>query len=68
MATYDEISNWVKERYGYTIKTCWIADVKEQCGLPVREAWNRRGKKRENPCPKDKIRATKAALKHFGMI
>lgn len=37
-ATYEEIRDYTKEHYGFVPKTCWIADVKEQCGLPVNMA------------------------------
>ena len=67
MATYKEIQDFVKEKFGFTPKTCWIADVKEQCGLKVRKAWNRQGKQRQVPCPKQKVKAIKAALRHFDM-
>jgi hypothetical protein len=41
MATIEEIQDYVRTRYGFVPKSCWIADVKEQNGLPVRPAWNR---------------------------
>ena len=37
MATYEEIQDYIKQKYGFTPKTCWIAHVKEICGLPVRK-------------------------------
>jgi hypothetical protein len=27
MATYNEIQQWVKKKYGYTIKSCWITNA-----------------------------------------
>lgn len=30
MATYKEIQAYVKKQKGYSIKTCWIADMKNQ--------------------------------------
>ena len=68
MATYQQIQQWVKKKYGFTVKTCWIADVKEQCGLPMRVSPNRQGKNRLHTCPKNKIRYIKKAFRHFGMI
>jgi hypothetical protein len=68
MATYDQIQQWVEEKYGFTPKTCWIADMKEECGLPVRLAHNRQGKTRLHPCPKEKKKAIKAAFLHFDMM
>jgi hypothetical protein len=68
MATYNEIQQWIKKKYGFTVKTCWNADVKEQCGLPIRVAHNRREKERMYPCPKDRIKPIKKAFRHFRMI
>jgi hypothetical protein len=68
MATYNQIDQWVRKNFGYGVKTCWIADIKERCGLSVRKAPNRLNRKRLNPCPPDKIKSIKAALKYFGMI
>lgn len=67
MATYKEIQKHVKQKYGFQPKTCWIADVRQQCGLKMRQAWNRQGNQRINPCPDNKI-DYKDALRHFGMI
>jgi len=67
MATYCEIKTYVKSKYGFKPKTCWIAHVKELCGLPLGDAWNRTGE-RSNPCPPDKIECIKNAFKHFNMI
>jgi len=33
MATYQQIQDWVRKHYGFTVKTYWIAHVKEMCGL-----------------------------------
>jgi len=68
VATYKQIQAFVKKRYGFNPKTCWIAQVKEMCGLSVREAWNRKAALRSVPCPPEKVDAIRSALKHFGMI
>lgn len=68
MATYLQIQDWVKLNYGFTPKTCWIADVKHQAGLPMRKTPNRQGRLLVNPCPPEKIGPILAALHHFGMI
>jgi hypothetical protein len=60
--TYAKIQEYVKSKYGFSPKTCWIADAKELCGLEVKKAWNREGKQRKNPCPKDKFPAIKEAF------
>ena len=68
MATYKQIQEWVKQRYGFVPKTCWIAHVKHMSGLPMRIAPNRQGAERLYPCPPEKVQSIRAALRHFGMI
>ena len=69
MATYRQIQDWVKAKHGFVPKTCWIAHCKELAGLPVREAPNRSGEEREEPCPREaKCDAIMAAFRHFGMV
>lgn len=69
MATYAQIQEYVRSQYGFTPQTCWIAHVKELCGLPVRQAYNRYDPGvREKPCPPEKVEPIKAAFRHFGMI
>lgn len=54
MATYKQIQLDIKKRYGKSVKTCWIAHVKELNGLNPRVAPNRIStKKREVPCPEN---------------
>jgi len=68
-ARYRDIANHVKAGNGYTVKTCWIADIMEQNGLKVRRAPNRiDSQHRENPCPIEKREAITEALRHFGVI
>ena len=69
MASYRELTKWIKAKYGFVSKSCWIARVKSDCGLVMRQAPNRRdASKREVPCPPDKSPAIMAALKHFKMV
>ena len=69
MATYKEIQEYVKNKYKVTIKTCWIADIKEKNNLITRNAPNRISQnKRMYPCPvKHKVKIEEA-FKHFKMI
>jgi hypothetical protein len=68
MATYKEIQAYIKRKHGIAVKTCWIAHVKEMCGLNPRIASNRHSlKERVNPCPPNKVAIIKDAFKHFGM-
>lgn len=68
MATYKEIQKYVREHYGYTPQTCWIAHVKELSGLPVREAHNRQGTLRAKPCPSERQEHVRKAFEYFGMF
>lgn len=69
MATYKQIQNWVRTNFGFAARTCWIAHVKEMCGLELRQAPNRIDENvRTNPCPPDKVEPIKDAFRYFGMI
>lgn len=69
MATYKEIQNYVLEKYNVTVKTCWIAHVKEMCGILTSRAPNRiDANRRTNPCPMSKEGYIRDAFRHFGMI
>ena len=62
MATYKEIQEHVKAQNGLTIKTCWIAHVKEMNGLIDKNS------DRQNPCPSDKVEAIENTLRSLGEI
>ena len=49
--TYKEVQRIYSCKFGRTIKTCWIADVKRQMGFQVRNAHNRKGTGILNKCP-----------------
>lgn len=68
MPTYKQIQNYVKEKYGFIPKTCWIADLKSQYGLTTKVAYNRKGKKRVHPCPESKKKFIISAFRHFSMV
>jgi len=70
MATYKEIQDEVRNIGGITVKTCWIADVKEDESLPVRRAWNRHGhgEERENSCPRNIKPIIQRAMRNLGML
>ncbi len=55
MVTYKDIQIYVKEKYNISIKTCWIAHMKEVCDLKPKISPNRINvNKRKYPCPEDK--------------
>ena len=67
--TIKQIQEYTKSHFGYSAKSCWIADVKSQCGIYVKPAWNRIDKKkREVPCPPNKIKEIQEALKFYELI
>ena len=69
MARYSDIREYVKTNHGFTPKDCWIAHMKEVCGIPVRVSPNRySADKRVVPCPPDKMDAIKSAFIHFDMM
>jgi len=68
MATYPQIQEWVISKYGWEPRKCWIAHVKELCGLEVKPAPNRKGAERANPCPSQKRPAIEEALRQLGMV
>jgi len=69
-ATYQEIQEYVIEHSGLRVSNLYIAQVKQKCGIIERENYNK--SKHEGAgrpvCPKEKEKAIRDALKHFGMI
>ena len=69
-ATYPEIKARVLEQTGLKVSSLYISQVKQKCGLEVRE--NHHKAKSENTkqpqCPKEKEDAIVEALRHFKMI
>ena len=69
-ATYPEIKARVLEQTGLKVSSLYISQIKQKCGLEVRE--NHHKAKSENTkqpqCPKEKADAIVEALRHFQMI
>jgi hypothetical protein len=65
---YEQIQSEVRRVEGFAVKTCWIADVKEQLGFSMRRAPNRHGTKRLHPCPPEKRPAIIAAMKRLKFL
>lgn len=69
MATYKAIAAHVKKHGGGTVKTCWIAHVKELNSLPLGDAPNRYDEnERTNPCPDEKRSLIEDAMRRLGML
>lgn len=69
MATYREIQDDIRKIEGRTVKTCWIAHVKELNGLATRTAPNRRdARERVYPCPPEIRSLIEASMRRLGML
>ena len=68
-ATYQEIKDYVLEKFALKVSSLYISQVKTKCGIIERENYNK-GKEghRVPQCPKEKEEAIMDALKHFKMI
>ena len=68
-ATYLEIKDYVKEKYGLNVTSLNIAQMKEKHGFEKRENYNKGKEGHKVPnCPLEKEAAIMKALKHFGMV
>ncbi len=69
-ATYQEIKQYILEKYGFKVSTLYVAQVKQKCGLDMRLNYNlpKSENVKQPKCPKDKEDAIMDALKHFKMI
>jgi len=55
--TYKQIQKYYKDHFNKTIKTCWIADVRRELGLPTRSAYNRKNQDFViYPCPEGEVK------------
>jgi hypothetical protein len=69
VATYKQIQEHVKITKGYVPKSCWIAHMKEICGLKPKKSPRRYSpNSRVHPCPYDKKEDIRNTFKHFNMI
>ena len=69
-ATYAEIKDYIKEKYGYSISSLYIAQMKDKVGLEKRDNYNHgTGKTARVPqCTPEKEEAIMDAFKHFSLI
>ena len=69
MATYKDIQEDVRKHRGQTVKSCWIAHVKELNGLKPRISPNRISKStRKVPCPPKFRPIIEESMKRLGML
>ena len=69
-ATYEEIQEWVQEKYGFHVTHLNIAKTKRKCGIIERINYNLpKSENSKSPgTPKEKEDAIIDAFKHFQMI
>ncbi len=69
-ATYDEIRDWVQEKYGIHVTNLNIAQIKRKNGIIERENYNKPKSEdsRQPGTTPEKEKAITEALKHFNMI
>jgi hypothetical protein len=69
-ATYDEIRDWVQEKYGMHVTNLNIAQIKRKNGIIERENYNKPKSEdsRQPETTPEKEKAITEALKHFNMI
>ena len=69
-ATYREIEEWVREKYGFHVTNLNIAQVKQKHGIIERENSNKAesADSKQPGCPEEKVKAIEDAMRHFQMI
>ena len=69
-ATYQEIQEWVQEKYGFHVSHLNIAKTKRKCGIIERQNYNlpKSEDSRSPETPKEKEEAIIEAFKAFQMI
>jgi len=69
MATYRQIQEDIGRHHGRTVKTCWIAHVKEMNGLRPRMAPNRISTRdRKVPCPPEIRPIIEESMRRLGLL
>ena len=68
-ATYQEIKDYVLDKFGLKVSSLYISQVKAKCGIIERENYNKGKEGHKVPqCPKEKEDAIMDALRHFRMV
>ena len=69
-ATYQEIKDYILDKYDTKVSNLYIAQVKEKYGIIERENYNKpKSVNAKQPqCPPEKIKMIEEALRHFKMI
>ncbi len=64
MITNKMIQDYFNEKYSMKVSSNWIAHAKEEYGIPLKRAWNRKGEERLWKCPKKHLEKFKEAFIH----
>ena len=69
-ATYEEIKDYIFDKYHVKISSLYIAQVKQKHGIIERDCYNNSKKEDLNQpqCPSEKVKLIEEALQHFKMI
>ena len=68
-ASYGEIKEYVKERYGLNVSSLYIAQMKDKAGIKERENYNiESGEGKVLHCPPEKEKAIMDTFRHFRLI
>lgn len=69
-ATYEEIKDYIFDKYRVKISSLYIAQVKQKHGIIERDCYNNSKKENLNQpqCPYEKVKLIEEALRHFKVI
>lgn len=69
-ATYEEIKQYILDKYDTKVSNLYIAQVKEKYGIIERENYNKpkSANTKQSQCPAEKAEMIEEAFKHFKMI
>lgn len=69
-ATYNDIKQYVFDKFGFKVSNLYIAQVKEKCGIKERKNYNKpkNDDSKQPICPIEKEEAIKDAFRYFQMI
>ncbi|PKK38837.1 RNA methyltransferase, TrmA family [Clostridiaceae bacterium JG1575] len=69
-ATYEEIKEYILEKFKFKVSTLYIAQIKRKCGIDLREHYNKSKKEKQviPQCTPEKEEAIMSALRHFKML
>ena len=69
-ATYQEIKEYIKKKYGVKVSSLYIAQTKQKHGIIERENYNtaKSENAKQPQCPPEKEKLIEEALRHFKMI